>query len=156
MSVVMTGVLALAAFSLSNAQQAGVPGDGPRQRGFGPGPGRSGIAMLRGLDLTDEQKAAIKAIHDAGRPAQDGLPADAGIRRQLDAELFAEAPDAQKIASLRQQLVQAQSQRLAHEIAVQQQVAQVLTPEQRASVRERLSQAPPEHRGPEGRRGGSR
>jgi Spy/CpxP family protein refolding chaperone len=147
MTVVMTGVLALAAFSVSNAQQPGMPGDGPRQRGFGPGPGRGGIAMLRGLDLTDEQKAAIQAIHEAERPAQAGPPADASIRRQLDAEVFADVPDAQKIASLEQRLVQAQRQRLAHEIVVQEKVAQVLTPEQRASVRERLAQGAPDGRG---------
>jgi protein CpxP len=103
--------------------------------------------MLRGVDLTDDQKAAIKAIHEAERPAQNGPPADMAVRRQLEAELFADAPDAQKIATLQQQLVQAQGERLAHEIAVQQKVAAVLTAEQRAQIRERLSQAPPERGG---------
>lgn len=113
---------------------------------------RGGVAMLRGVDLTDEQKAAIKAIRDAERPAQDGPPADMTIRRQLEAEVFAEAPDAQKIATLQQQLLQAQSERLAHEIAVQQKVAAVLTAEQRAEIRERLAQAPPDRRGGSGPR----
>ena len=53
------------------------------------------------------------------------------------------------------QLVQAQSERLAHEIAVQQKVAAVLTADQRAKVRERLSQAP-SRRGGFDRRGGPR
>lgn len=153
LSVVMTGVLALAAFTVSSAQQGG-PGNGPPGRGFGfGGPGRGGVGMLRGIELTDEQKASIKAIHEAERPAQGGPPADMSVRRQLDAELFADAPDAQKIASLQQQLVQAQGERLAHEIAVQQKVAAVLTAEQRAQIRERLSQAPPERGGGPGRRG---
>ena len=154
LSVVMTGVLALAAFTVSSAQQGGGPENGPRGRGFGPGgPGRGGVAMLRGVDLTDEQKAAIKAIHEAERSAGNGPPADMSIRRQLDAEVFADAPDAQKLASLQQQLVQAQAERLAHEIAVQQKVAGVLTAEQRAQIRERLAQAPPERGGGPGRRG---
>ena len=155
LSVVMTGVLALAAFSVSSAQQPGGPEGGPRGRGLG-GPGRGGMPMLRGVDLTEEQKASIKAIHEAERPAQNGPPADLSVRRQLEAELFADAPDAQKIASLQQQLVQAQSERLAHEISVQQKVAAVLTAEQRAQIRERLSQAPPERGGGPGRRGGHR
>lgn len=146
LSVVMTGVLGLAAFSLSNAQQSG---DSPRGRGpGGPGGfGRGGVAVLRGVDLTDEQKASIMAIHDEQRQARTGPPADAALRRDLEAEVFAEAPDAQKIATLQQQLVQAQSERLAHEIAVQQKVAAVLTADQRAKVRERLSQAPAERGG---------
>jgi len=157
LSVVMTGVLGLAAFSLSNAQQSGdgQPG-GPRGRGpGGPGGfGRGGVAVLRGVDLTDEQKASIKAIHDAERPERTGPPADASLRRELEAEVFADAPDTQKIATLQQQLVQAQGERLAHEIAVQQKVAAVLTAEQRSKVRERLSQGPPERRGGFERRGG--
>ena len=146
LSVVMTGVLGLAAFSLSNAQQSG---DSPRGRGpGGPGGfGRGGVAVLRGVDLTDEQKASIMAIHDEQRQARTGPPADAALRRDLEAEVFAEAPDAQKIATLQQQFVQAQSERLAHEIAVQQKVAAVLTADQRAKVRERLSQAPADRRG---------
>ena len=67
--------------------------------------------------------------------------------------MFTEAPDAQKIATLQQQLVQAQSDRLTHEIAVQPKVAAVLTADQRAKVRERLSQAPADGRGGFERRG---
>jgi periplasmic protein CpxP/Spy len=155
LSVVMTGVLGLAAFSVSNAQQSG-----EASRGRGPGGpggfGRGGGAVLRGVDLTDEQKASIKAIHDAERQDRTGPPADATLRRELEAEVFAEAPDVQKIAALQQQLVQAQSERLAHEIAVKQKVAAVLTAEQRSKIRERLSQAPPERRGGFERRGGPR
>lgn len=167
LSVVMTAVLGLAAFSLSNAQQSGSPGDGPRGRGpggpGGPGGfGRGGVAMLRGVDLTDEQKASIKAIHDAERQARTGPPAGVALHRELQAEIFADAPDAQKIATLQQQLVQAQSEHFAQELVVQQKVAAVLTSEQRAKVRERLAQGPPERRGrlerrgPDDRRSGDR
>ena len=142
LSVVMTGVLALAAFSVSSAQQGGGPAGGPRGRGPG-GPGRGGVAVLRGLDLSDDQKAAIKAIHEAEQSERTGPPADVVIRRQLEAEVFSDAPDTQKIATLEQQLVQAQGERLGHELAVQQKIAAVLTAEQRAKVREGRQEAFP-------------
>ena len=74
LSVVMTGVLGLAAFSLSNAQQSG---DAPRGRGpggpGGPGGfGRGGVAVLRGVDLTDEQKASNQGDSRRATPGSDG------------------------------------------------------------------------------------
>jgi Spy/CpxP family protein refolding chaperone len=145
LSVVMTGVLGLAAYSFSGAQPPAGRPDGPRLRG-GPGGARGDIALLRGADLTDAQKAAIKAIRDAEQPAANGLPAEARLRRELDAEVFADAPDSQKIATLHQQLAETQAARLARQIAVDQKIAQVLTAEQRAKIRERLTQARPDRR----------
>jgi protein CpxP len=149
LSVMMTAALGLAAYTFAGAQAPerrgpagfGGPG-GPGGRG-GPG----AIAMLRGLDLTDQQKADIKAIRDGERDARSGPPADAQLRRQLQAEVFADAPDAQKLASLQQQIVQADAARLAQQIATEQKVAQILTAEQRAKVRDDLA------KGPQGRRG---
>src|SRR5262245_39638879 len=63
LSVVMTGVLGLAAYSFSGAQ---APAGGPEgQRSWGGRGGRGDIALLRGADLTEEQKAAIRAIREA-------------------------------------------------------------------------------------------
>ena len=56
LSVVMTGMLGLAAYTFSGAQPPSREPDGQRPRG---GPGGGGIAALRGADLTEEQKAAI-------------------------------------------------------------------------------------------------
>jgi Spy/CpxP family protein refolding chaperone len=137
--VVMAGMLGLAAYTFSGAQPPARGPEGPR-RGGGPGGGRGDFALLRDANLSDEQKAAIKAIRDAER--EDGPPADARVRRELQAEVFAEAPDPQKIAALQQQVLQAQAARLARQIAVEQKLAQVLTAEQRAAIRERLAQAP--------------
>jgi len=150
LSVVMTGMLGLAAYTFSGAQPPAGP-EGPRLRG-GPGGGRGGVALLRGANLTDEQKAAIKAIRDAEQPATGGPIAEAQLRRELDAEVFAEAPDTQKIATLQQQLAETQAARLARQIAVEQKIAQVLTAEQRAKIRERLTQAPGDRRRPGGGR----
>ena len=139
LSVVMTAVLGVAAYSWSGAQGPGrEPG---RRRPGGPGFGRE-MALLRGADLTDQQQAEIEAIRDAARDVQAGPPADAALRRQLDAELFADAPDAGKIAALQEQLIRSQGQRLAKEIATAQKIVQVLTAEQRAKIRERLGAAP--------------
>ena len=147
LSVVMTGVLGLAAYTFSGAQP---PSRGPEeQRPWGgPGAGRGNLALLRGADLTEEQKAAIKAIREAEQPTGEGPSVDARLRRELQAEVFADSPDVQKIASLQQQLAESQSTRLARQIATEQKIAQVLTAEQRAKIRERLAQGPSERRGP--------
>jgi Spy/CpxP family protein refolding chaperone len=141
LSVLMTVVLGLAAYTWSGAQREPGPG-----RPGGPGAGRGAMALLRGANLTDEQQAAIRAIRETSRTGQSGAPVESQLRRQLDAEVFAEAPDTGRITALQQQLLQAQGQRLANDIATQQKIAQVLTSEQRAKVRERLTQPPPEGR----------
>jgi Spy/CpxP family protein refolding chaperone len=147
LSVVMTGVLGLAAYTFSGAQPPARGPEGQRPWG-GRGGGRGDIALLRGADLTEDQKTAIKAIRDAEQSSQQGPSVEGRLRRELQAEVFADAPDAQKIASLQQELAESQSARLARQIATDQKIAQVLTAEQRAKIRERLGQAPSERRGP--------
>lgn len=142
LSVLMTGVLGLAAYTLSGAQPPAGPDGGPRRGGPGGGRG-GGLAVLRDANLSDEQKAAIKAIRDADQAPGPDLTLEGRLRRELQAELFADAPDAGKIAALQQQLNGSQSARLARQIATDQKIAQVLTAEQRAKVRERLSRRPP-------------
>ena len=145
LSMVMTGMLGLAAYTFSGAQPPARGPEGQRPRG---GPGGAGVAVLRGADLTEEQKAAIKSIRDAEESAQPGQSSEGQLRRELQAEVFADNPDAEKIASLQQQLAESQSTRLARQVATEQKIAQVLTAEQRAKIRERLSKAPGERRGP--------
>ena len=144
LSVVMTGMLGLAAYTFSGAQP---PSRGPEEQRPRGGPGAGAIAALRGADLTEEQKAAIKAIREADQSAGQGPSTEARLRRELQAEVFSDAPDTQKIASLQQQLAESQSARLARQIATDQKIAQVLTAEQRAKIRERLAQAPSQRRG---------
>lgn len=154
LSVVVTAVLGLAAYNLAGAQ---APGTGPgvggpafQERGRGPGPGgprglgfgRGSMGLLRGIELTGDQQAQIKAIHDAERQERQGPPPEAALHRQLQAELFADTPDAAKIAGLQEQLAQAHTAMLAKQVEIEQKIAQVLTAEQRAAIRERLSRAP--------------
>lgn len=62
----IAAVVVLATAAIFVAAQKAHHGGGP---GFGMGPGRGGMmAMaLRGLDLTDDQKAKVKAIMEASR-----------------------------------------------------------------------------------------
>ena len=78
--------------------------------------------MLRDANLSDEQKAAIKAIRDADQTPGPDLTSDGRLRRELQAELFADAPNAGKITALQQQLSESQSARLARQIATDQAV----------------------------------
>lgn len=154
LGIVMASVLALSAYTVAGAQpQRGGPGMGPR--GDGPGAGRGAMMMLRGLDLSEQQRSEARAILQEERGALGAVRTEVQLHRQLQAELLADAPDAQKLAELQQQLTEAHANRLAAQINVGQRLAQVLTPEQRATARERLAEAPQRGvgpRGPEGRR----
>lgn len=138
-STIVAVVVGVAGFSFASAQPDGQrgPGFGPGGRGRG-GPGGFGH-LARIADLTDEQRAQVRSILDEERGTRQGPPPAAALRQQLEAEILADAPDDQKIDALRQQLVQAQGEALAKQIAVQRRIAQVLTPEQRAKARERVT-----------------
>ena len=120
------------------------------RRGGPGGPGGPGRGGPMFADLTEQQREQIRAIHEAERQGQQGPPADAKLRQQLEQELLADTPNDQTIESLKQQIGAAEQENLSRHIAVQKQISQVLTAEQRAKARERLAKAP-EGRG---RRGG--
>ena len=148
-SAVVGAVAAAFVASVAVAQ-----GQGPGQQGRGGqgpagmrGPGGPGRGVLQGL--TEEQRQQVKAIMDEGRDAQQGPPADAKLRRDLEAELLADRPNDQKIEDLKQQILLAQAEGLSRHISVQKRIAQVLTAEQRAQARERLARE-----GARGERGG--
>jgi Spy/CpxP family protein refolding chaperone len=144
-SVAVAVLLAATAFGFANAQDRGQRG--PRQGFDGPGFGRGGPGgFARFVDLTDEQKKQVQAILQEDRASRQGPPASMTLRRQLDAEILSDSPDDQKIDDLRQQLLQAHGEELTRQIALQRKVAQVLTPEQRATARQRLEQ-PRQRRG---------
>lgn len=152
-NMVKTGVVgAIAAVFVASIAIA--DGQGPGQR-RGPGAGGPGGRGLMGImqDLTDEQRTQVRAIMQEQREGQQAPPADAKLRRELEAELLADAPNDQKIEELKQQIVAAHAEALTRHIALQKRIAQVLTSEQRAKARERLTQGPGEGRG---RRGGLR
>ena len=138
-SGVVAVLLAVAAFSIASAQGGGPRGRGPGGAGLG-GPRLGALARL--ADLTDEQRKQIQSIFEEDRASRQGPPAVVTLHQQLEAELLADNPDDQKIETLRQQLVQAQGEEVADQITLQRKIAAVLTPEQRAKVRERLAERP--------------
>jgi Spy/CpxP family protein refolding chaperone len=140
-SGVVAAVIGVSAFGFSYAQGRGPRGgDGP---GFAPGFGGRGPGGLARLaDLTEEQQKLVRSILEEDRASRQGPPAAVTLQRQLSAELLADAPDDQKIDTLRQQLIQAQGEELARHIALERKIAQVLTPEQRATARQRLAEGP--------------
>ena len=158
-NMLKTGVVAaIAAAFVASVAVAG--GQDPQQRrGGGPGGrmgGPGGPGLGRGAifqDLTEEQRQKIKAIHESQRGAQDGPPADAKLRQQLELELLADAPNDVTIENLKQQIAAATVENLSRHVAVQKQITQVLTAEQRAKARARIAEAP-QGPGGRGRRGG--
>ena len=119
---------------------------GPGAHGFG-GRGRGGLLGGVMADLTDQQREQVKAILEAERQA--GVHGEVmKLRQALELELLADAPNAQKIEELKQQILSAQSASQARHISVQQKINQVLTAEQRAKARERIAQRAEGRRGP--------
>lgn len=146
----VVGVVAAAfaaSVGIASGLQAGDQQQQQRQRigegrrgGSGPGFGRGGAMRHIFTDLTEQQRQEIKAIHQAQRQSAQEPRADAKLRQQLELELLADVPNDQAIESLKQQIAAAQLEGLSRHIAVQKQIAQVLTAEQRASARERMAQ----------------
>jgi Spy/CpxP family protein refolding chaperone len=94
------------------------------------------------LELTEDQQSKLKALVEADRQAQSGTPADGQLRRELHTAIYADSPDAATIADLQQRVAAALAARHARQVALEQQIAQILTPEQRAQVRERAGRGP--------------
>ena len=153
-TILKTGVVgAIAAAFVASVAIAGSQEQQGDRRGPGlGGPGRGGRGPLPGLmqSLTEEQRTQVRAILEEQRKGEDGPPVEGRLRRDLEAELLADAPNDQKIETLKQQLLAAQAEGLTRHIAIQRKIAQVLTAEQRATARERLAEGPPEGRGRRG------
>ena len=77
----------------------------------------------------------------------------AGLQRQLQMAIMAEAPDPQKLEELKAAITAATAEELTARIDLETQVAQILTPEQRAQAREALANAGPPQGGRRGRAG---
>jgi protein CpxP len=103
--------------------------------------------MLRGLNLTDEQRDQVKALVDQRRTSEDPRRNLMDLERQLQIAILADAPDQQKIEELKTSISSASAQELAARTDFQTRIAQILTPEQRAQARDAVG------KGPGGRRG---
>ena len=128
--------------------------------GMGPGPGGPGggrggpMGALRGVDLTEAQQEQIKPIHEEARGSEPPQAKLVDLQKQLQLAIFADSADAQKIEELKSAIGGAEVAALARRIELETRVAQVLTPEQRAKVRESLERSgPPRDRPGRGGRG---
>jgi protein CpxP len=135
-------------------------GPGGREPGFGPGGGRGGpLPILRQLNLTDAQREQVRALTEDLRKQPDQSPARkvGELRRQLQAAIFADAPNTTQIDQLRAQIADAEAAALASRIDLELKIAQILTPEQRKQAREAIEKLPPPRAfNLEGRRRGPR
>ena len=120
---------ALLAAAPAMAQPAQRPGGHGRMGGPMMGPGGP-MAILRGLNLTDDQRQQIKAILDENRPSEP--PQTMQLERKLHAAVI--NGDAGAIEALKTQLLQAHEQELDRQIAVLQRIVPILTADQKQQL----------------------
>ncbi|WP_348674985.1 Spy/CpxP family protein refolding chaperone [uncultured Abyssibacter sp.] len=97
--------------------------------------------MFRGLDLTDEQKSQIDGIMEANRPQSQDLRERT---RSLHDKMTALDPTASgyqtQVQGLANEAAELKREQVLHGSELRRQVAQVLTPEQRAEMKERAAE----------------
>ena len=121
----------------------------PPQGGGGRGPGRGGVGapgaplpLLRELNLTDAQREQIRTMTEQRRATgADPRRKIVDLDRQLQAAIFADTPDPQKIGELKNAVAAASAEELAARVELQSRIAEILTPEQRAQAREALGKS---------------
>lgn len=139
--------LSLAAPMAAQEPPPGPPPGMHRGHGFGP-------LMMWGLDLTDAQKASMKAIaerhHAAMKPK---FEAAAEARKALHSAMQDPAASPERLKALHDKASQAQFELALDRRAMRQESLALLTPEQKAKaekLRADMQQRPEHPRGPEG------
>jgi protein CpxP len=128
----LTMVLALAVTLIAPLAAQQPQGPGGRGRMMAPG---GPFAILRGLNLTDDQRQQIKAILDQNRPGNP--PPGMALERKLHAAIL--NGDAGAVQTLKTQLLEAHEQQLDREIQMLQQIAPILTPDQKQQLLKRAA-----------------
>ncbi len=152
-------------------QQRGQLGRGGtlQRRGpaFGPGfggPGRGMGGGVMALNLSDEQRTKIAALHRTGRERSEPLRKELETARDaLHQELYADARDARKLGELSARVAALEQQLADVHLRTAAGVADLLTAEQRATLRDRHGRGGrggwsngPRGRGPAAERGPQR
>lgn len=130
-------IVGAAVLSFMGLAAVGMAGEG---RGFGGGRegwhggGRHGFGMgMRELNLTDDQRAQLKQIHEQQREAMKPLVEQhKALRDQIEQSLSSGKPDATRVGQLEIQLYNLRSQFRAQREKMQAAFENVLTPEQKA------------------------
>ena len=147
----------MVAFAIAIPMSAQPPqGGGERGHGRGGFGGPGAMPILRELNLTDAQRAQIRALSPQRRTADNPRQKTMDLERQLELAIFAEAPEPQKIDELRKSIAAATAEELAARVELQSRVAELLTPEQRAQAREKLGNSTPRRPGRGGGRAGAK
>lgn len=89
--------------------------------------------IFRGIDLTAEQEAKIKEIHEKYKPKQDS---NIDARKELMKELDSDNPSEATIQKLKQDIMAEQETRLDEMIKMKQELDSVLTVEQKNKLKE--------------------
>lgn len=101
----------------------------------GAGHGRGMDRMLSQIGATDEQRARIEQITRSARDeARAGREAGMALREQMAALMAQPSIDAGAVEALRQQMVARHDEASQRRTQTMLEIAQVLTPEQRAQV----------------------
>ena len=147
----------MVAFAIAIPMSAQPPqGGGERGHGRGGFGGPAAMPLLKELNLTDAQRAQIRALSPQRRTADNPRQKTMDLERQLELAIFAEAPEPQKIDELRKSIAAATAEELAARVELQSRVAELLTPEQRAQAREKLGNSTPRRPGRGGGRAGAK
>lgn len=104
-------------------------------------PGQRADRFMAGLNLNDTQRDQIRALREQHHTVvREQMQQLRDARQALRGETFAESPDQGKIDSLKQQVATLSQQLEARRLELQQQIAQILTPEQRQYLRDHRGQ----------------
>ncbi|MBX3283200.1 MAG: Spy/CpxP family protein refolding chaperone [Acidobacteria bacterium] len=136
-AVVATG--AIIGFSQVRVQKDGDPSPGMRH---GRGGHRMGMGMgidLRGLDLTEDQKAKVKAIFEANRESMKPMMADMKANRQKFADLNKNVFDEGATTQLANEQASIMAKMIVERERVKSQVWAILTDAQKAKATEMRS-----------------
>jgi Spy/CpxP family protein refolding chaperone len=120
----------------------------------GPGKGMRLEMMTKRLDLTDEQKESITALHEKGR--EEGLEirkALMRLRHELEGELMKDDPSEKTLLSLNEKIGDLKTEMQANRLKTRLAVREELTPEQRDKMLVMGQKAKHGKQGKKGRRG---
>jgi periplasmic protein CpxP/Spy len=146
MTIVAVVAIMLSALPLlaQGRQRQGGPG------GRGPGgPGAGIMQMVQQLDLTDAQRAQVRAVMEDARRAGGPGEQVRAAEQKLQAAILANPPDLEAIEGLKAALNTAHASELDRRIEMMQKVAQILTAAQKQQLLKVAPQEPPRQRMPE-------
>jgi Spy/CpxP family protein refolding chaperone len=141
-ALILAGALALAS-PLAGAQGPGMMGDGMRGQGMmgqgmGPGMGAQQGGMLAALNLSDAQREKVLAIQEEHRKKNWAAMGEVRAEQYKLRGLYgAEKLDADKVAEQQKKVDELRRQMLKSRIEAHNQIAALLTPEQRKELRQR-------------------